>query len=359
MIRLAFVLPHLHPGGAERCVVNWLGALDRARFAPLLFLKQVDGAFLDLLPAGVTPIPLGGTRAALLSVAIGAALAEHRVDVVYSATNALNLALLAARASARRIVSEHTPPTAYLAEAKLPMLRRTAMRRLYRRAAAVAVPTDAIGRELRAVLGRDLPTATIANPVVGAPAPPRAGGDGPFRIVAAGRLVAAKGIDTLIDACAILRMGEVPFAAEIYGEGPLRTALAARIVAAGLTDAVRLLGQGDLAPAMARADLLVLSSRREGFGNVIVEAMHAGLPVLATRCGGPEALIEDGVTGWLAPAEDPRALAAAIAAIARDSARGRIVEPARAVAAWYTVAASTAAFEALVTRVAAGRSMAA
>ena len=57
MIRLAFILPHLRPGGAERCVVNWLRALDRTRFTPLLVLKQVDGAFLDLLPADITPIP--------------------------------------------------------------------------------------------------------------------------------------------------------------------------------------------------------------------------------------------------------------------------------------------------------------
>lgn len=349
MIRLGFVLPHLRPGGAERCVVNWLRALDRERFAPCLFLKRVEGAFLDLLPADVIPIPLGGARAALLPAAIGKALAEHRIHVAYSATNAVNLALMASRTSARRIVSEHTSPKAYLAEAKLRTLRRLAMRRFYPRADAVAVPTEAIGRELRAALGGPLPTAVIPNPVIEGEPLPRTPHDGPFRILAAGRLVPAKGFDTLVDALAMLPDVE----AHIHGDGPLGADLRARIAAANLTDRVHLHGYADLAPAMASADLFVLSSRREGFGNVIVEAMAAGLPVLATRTPGPAALIDDGVTGWLVQPEDVSALAAAIARIARDPSRNRVVAPAREVASRYTVAASTAAFEALVMRVAA------
>lgn len=356
MIRLGFVLPHLRPGGAERCVINWLRALDRDRFAPVLLLKRVEGAFLELLPADVTPIALGGARAALLPAAIGAALSKHRVDVAYSATNAMNLALMAARTGARRIVSEHTPPGAYLAEAKLPTMRRLAMRRYYPRADAVAVPTGAIGDELVRVLGTALATAVIPNPIVeGAPLP-RTMQEGPLRILAAGRLVQAKGFDTLIDALALL---ERPFTADIHGDGPLRVELQGRIDAAGLADRVRLRGYGDLAPAIAAADLFVLSSRREGFGNVIVEAMAGGLPVLATRTPGPESLIEDGVTGWLVPLEEPRALADAIARLAADPQRDRVVDAARAVAAGYTVAASTAAFAALVTRVANVRSIAA
>lgn len=357
MIRVAFVLPHLRPGGAERCVVNWLGALDRRRFAPMLFLKQVDGAFLDLLPGDVIPVSLGGARAARLAAAIGRALREHRIDVAYSATNAVNLALMAARTHARRIVSEHTSPADYLAEAKLAPLRRLAMRHFYPRADAVAVPTDRIGSDLQTILARALPVATIPNPVIGdTPPPPRAAGPGPFRLLAAGRLVPAKGFDTLIDACAILAASGLRFQAAIHGDGPLRDDLQARIDAAGLRGCVGLQGHGDLAPAMARADLFVLSSRREGFGNVVVEAMAAGLPVLATRCPGPEALIAADA-GWLVPREDPRALATAIAGIARDPDRALVAGPARAVAARYSVAASTAAFAALCERLAAARSM--
>ena len=186
MIRVGFVLPHLRPGGAERCVLNWLRALDRTRFTPMLFLKQVDGAFLDLLPPDVTPIPLGGARAALLPAAIGRALAEHRVDVAYGATNAVNLALMMARTRARRIVSEHTSPQAYLAEAKLRTLRRMMMRRCYARADAVAVPTEAIGAELTRVLGVSVPAEVLPNPVVSSdqwsPASPAEAGEA-FRLM--------------------------------------------------------------------------------------------------------------------------------------------------------------------------------
>jgi glycosyltransferase involved in cell wall biosynthesis len=95
----------------------------------------------------------------------------------------------------------------------------------------------------------------------------------------------------------------------------------------------------------------VLPSRREGFGNVVIEAMAAGAPVLATRGGGPEALIRDRLNGFLVAPGDPAALAAAIAALLRDpAARTAAREPARATAAGYTVAASTRSLELLLDR---------
>lgn len=361
MIHVAFVLPHLRAGGAERCVINWIGALDRARYRPLLLLNRVEGAFLDLLPDDVTPIALGGRRAALLPRKLAAVLAEHRVDVAYSATNAMNLALLATRTQAKRIVSEHTPPEAYLSEAKLPFLRRFAMRRLYPRADAIAVPTDRIGEELSKVLGRLLPSVTIANPVIaGVPAPLRdQRADDVFRILSAGRLVPAKGFDILVDACAILAGRGVSFRLEICGEGAAHDGLARRISGAGLADRIILRGVCDLPEAMRTADLFVLASRREGFGNVIVEAMAAGLPVLATRSGGPETIIADGRNGWLVAPGDATALGEALVRLAHDPDRDRVVAPARETAQRYDIKTSTAAFSALIDRVAATRSTAA
>ena len=359
MIRVAFVLPHLRPGGAERCVVNWIGALDRSRYRPLLMLNRVEGAFLDLLPDDVTPIALGGQRAAMLSRKLGAVLDEHRVDVAYSATNATNLALLAARTSVRRIVSEHTPPQAYLAEAKLPLLRRFAMRRLYPRADAIAVPTDRIGAELSAVLKQRLPVTTIPNPVVGEIVIARKDRrtDGVFRILSAGRLVPAKGFDTLIDACAALAASGVAYHLDIYGEGASRDDLARRIAAAGLADRVTLTGAGDLTEAMRAADLFVLASRREGFGNVIVEAMATGLPALATRSGGPETIIDHDSNGWLVAPDDATALGEALVHLARDPDRKRVVAAAGETAQRYDIATSTKQFSTLIDRVVAARYM--
>lgn len=407
--RIAFLLPHFRPGGAERVVLNWLGALDRAHFAPVLMLGRVDGDFLAQLPGDVPVVALGGTRALTRPWRVARALAEHRIDLAYSATSAMNLALLAAPTRVPRIVSEHTPPAAFTREAKWPAARALATRLLRPRAAAVAVPTAAIAAEVG-----DTRVHVVRNPVLHAvpdalphkpphpsppeptpaaasspntpPARPRAsplttpashatssetppptppqpsgnaarvpppaslpGSPAGASLVAAGRLVPAKGFDILIDAAALLARDGYVFTLAILGDGPLRPMLAARIAAAGLGDRITLPGHGaDLAPHLAAADLLVSSSRREGFGNVLVEAMAAGTPVLATRAGGPETFIDHGVNGFLAPAGDAPPLAAAIAALLADprrrlSVRAAALETARR----YTVAASTAEFAAL------------
>ena len=355
-LRIAFLLPHLRAGGAERVVLNWIGALDRARYRPELMLTRIEGAFLDLLPRDVTPIAIGASRALHLPRYIAGALARHEIDVAYSATNAMNLALLAApvRGTAR-IISEHTPPDAYLAEAKWRWFRQGAMRRLYPRSDAIGVPTDAIGRALAATLGRALPVHTLPNPVIaGITRQPARPLRSHLHVVSAGRLVAAKGFDTLIAAIA-----DTPAAhLTIYGEGPLRAALAAQVARLGIADRVALPGHNDTLPAaIADADLFVLASRREGFGNVLIEAMAVGTPVLSTRSDGPQSFLIDGVNGFLVAADDPAALATRLAMLAADPAHRRsVVEAGYATAQRFDIARSTAALAALIDRLAAARS---
>jgi glycosyltransferase involved in cell wall biosynthesis len=344
MIRLAFLLPHLRPGGAERVVVNWLGALDRARFAPVLMLGKLDGALLAEVPGDVPVVAIGGRRALTQPWHIARRLDAHRIALAYSATSAMNLALLAAPTRVPRIVSEHTMPGAFRREAKWPLLRGLATAALRRRAAAIAVPTQAIADELGAARVHVLPNPVLAH--VPDTLPPARFG---CHLVAAGRLVPAKDFATLIDAAALLARGGTAFTLAIHGDGPLRADLAARIAAHGLADCVTLAGHSAaLPPVLAGADLLVSSSRREGFGNVLVEAMAAGVPVLATRSGGPESFIAHGTNGFLAPAGDAAALAAAVAGLLDDPARRTAVRgPALETARGYTVARSTAAFERL------------
>lgn len=353
--RVAFLLPHFRAGGAERVVLNWIGALDRSRFTPLLFLTRIEGDFLAGLPGDVEPIALGGGRALRLPRRIAAALATHQIDVAYSATNAMNLALLAAPARrVARIVSEHTPPRAYLAEAKLPLLRRAAMRHFYPRAAAIAVPTERIAAEIADVIARPVNTVTLPNPVIATVAPTvdRAVTTAPAQLVSAGRLVPAKGFDTLIDACAILAANGTAFHLRIFGDGPLHAQLAQQIAAAALGDHVTLAGHSDrLADEIVAADLFVLASRREGFGNVIIEAMAGGTPVLATRSGGPEAIITDGENGFLVQSENPSAMATRIATLIGDPQHRRSVCPAATeTARGYDITSSTRRFEALLSQ---------
>jgi glycosyltransferase involved in cell wall biosynthesis len=347
-IRLAFLLPHLRPGGAERVVVNYLRALDRSRFEPFLLLARAEGAFLELVPKDVTLVDLGGARARRLPGRIARALDQHRIDVAYSATDAANLALLASRwwgsRATRRIVSVHTTPAEWLAEAAQPRLRRALMRLLYPRAQMLLVPTTGIAADLDALIG--VQAKVLPNPVV-EDIKPIAATPGTNRIVAAGRLVEAKGFDLLIDAAAIVRRKGADFELVIHGDGPIRAALTAQANERGLSGRVSLAGHiSDSGAIFAGASLCVVSSRREGFGNVIVEAMAAGVPVLAAACPGPIGLIDHGRNGFLVRPGDSAALAGEMASLLDDPARrASVIEDGMATAARFEIGVATRRFE--------------
>jgi glycosyltransferase involved in cell wall biosynthesis len=348
-IRLAFILPHLRPGGAERVVLNYLRALDRGRFEPFLFLARREGAFLELVPEDVTVVDLGGARARRLPGRIARALEAHRIDAAYSATDAANLALLASRwfgaRGTLRMASVHTTPSSWLAEAKHPRLRRWLMRRLYPSAALVAVPAEAIAVELKQL---GVASTVLPNPVVDAAVTAPRCENGPLRIVAAGRLVEAKGFDLLIDAAAELA-GD--FRLDIYGDGALRETLSRQVAERGLGQRVALRGYAEANIIFQGADLCVIPSRREGFGNVVVEAMAAGVPVLAAACPGPAALIDDGQSGFLVEPGSSSALAGAMAVLLADpERRASVVEAGRRTAAQFEVHAATRRFEEAVQR---------
>jgi glycosyltransferase involved in cell wall biosynthesis len=136
-------------------------------------------------------------------------------------------------------------------------------------------------------------------------------------IVSVGRLAAPKDPLTLIAALARLPAGT--FRAVLVGGGPQHETVAAAVRRAGLDDAVALVGhRDDVAARLAAADLFVLASRSEGLPISILEAMAAGLPVVASAVGGVAEAVVDGETGLLAPAGDAQALAGAIERVLAD-----------------------------------------
>jgi glycosyltransferase involved in cell wall biosynthesis len=152
-----------------------------------------------------------------------------------------------------------------------------------------------------------------------------------IRLAWAGRLVPGKGLETLIDAVAVLAAtasaDRLPSLA-ILGDGPHRGVIAARAQAAGVGDRITWHGHlGDRAAyldALAAADLFVFPSPAEGFPKVILDAAAVGLPILASPVG---ALAELAATGFLVPVapREPRALAAATSALGTDAQRaGRL-----------------------------------
>jgi glycosyltransferase involved in cell wall biosynthesis len=141
-------------------------------------------------------------------------------------------------------------------------------------------------------------------------------GEDDFLWVALGRLHAQKDYPSLLAAFARLVADQPSARLRIAGEGRLAGELAALVDDLGLAGHTRLLGLRDDVPRLlAAADALVLASAWEGLPNVVMEAMAAGLPCVATRVGGVPELVEHGHTGTLVPAGDPEALTRAMAEI--------------------------------------------
>jgi colanic acid/amylovoran biosynthesis glycosyltransferase len=140
----------------------------------------------------------------------------------------------------------------------------------------------------------------------------------PPLVLAAGRLIDKKGFDVLVAACGLLRDRGLTFRCRIVGDGPLRNALARAIRDASLDDVVELPGwlpAHRLLALLPRATVFVAPSRisasgdRDGIPTVVLEAMAARLPVVATDVSGIPEAVANGVTGLLVPAGDAAALA--------------------------------------------------
>ncbi|MDR3673845.1 MAG: glycosyltransferase family 4 protein [Acidobacteriota bacterium] len=126
----------------------------------------------------------------------------------------------------------------------------------------------------------------------------------------AGRLVELKGIEYLVRAAAALRSEFPALRVEIAGSGPQRGKLEEAVVRVGLKEQVRFLGWiDDISSVLPRWDVFVMPSLEEGFPIAALDAMAAGLPVVATSVGGVPELLEDGKSGWLVPSRDVEALA--------------------------------------------------
>jgi glycosyltransferase involved in cell wall biosynthesis len=166
------------------------------------------------------------------------------------------------------------------------------------------------------------PTTVLYGWPAGDPPPERSGAV--RRLLAVGRLEPQKGFDVLVDAVAILRRQGVDVKLDIAGEGGERARLTAQIARAGLEAHVALLGRReDVAALMRGADAFVHPARWEGFGLVLLEAMSAGLPIVATAVGAIPEVVADGETALLAPPDSPEAFAAAVAGLVADPVLAR------------------------------------
>ncbi|MDP5238380.1 glycosyltransferase [Uliginosibacterium sp. 31-16] len=301
MKTVLFVIPSLHGGGAERVMLTLLQHFDRARIRPVLAVVDMrNAAYRDAVPADVELIDLGCTRVLAALPKIIRLLWARRPDLLFSTLGHLNLALSLVRSlfpcGVRHVARETMVVSEYLREFRRPRLWALLYRHAYRRVDRLVCQSfdmrdDLVGRfgfppDKTRVIRNPLALAVIrarcAEPL---PAEFAARVAGRLRLVAAGRLVAQKGFDLLVAALAQCPALDVQL--DILGEGPERAALQTQIDAAGQGERICLRGfQANPYAWFAAADGFVLSSRYEGFSNVVLEALASGTPVVALPCPG-------------------------------------------------------------------------
>lgn len=325
-VRVLFYVAALNGGGAEKHLVRIINQLDRTRFEPVLVLARSGGAYDASVNSDVPTIAL--EKRGFLSVWWGLrwVIRQRRPHVVFSLLDPSNIhCLAAAHCLASRpktaVGVQDTPSLAYRGPwwGRRRLLKML-MSALYPSADCVVASSSAVRDDLRSLSPsiadrcQVIYNAGYDQDVLrgAAEKPSNIPADGPL-VVACGRLTEQKGFPDLLDALAILRR-TIPAQLWLVGEGRDRSMLQSRIRSLRLERAVRLVGfQSNPFRFMAAADVFVLSSRWEGFGNVIVEAMACGTPVVATNCrSGPNEIIQDGVNGLLVPPKDPTALANAL-----------------------------------------------
>jgi glycosyltransferase involved in cell wall biosynthesis len=169
--------------------------------------------------------------------------------------------------------------------------------------------------------GADAAAAGREGPEAGADGPGAGGEDEPGYLLVVGRLRIRKGVDVLLAAMPELLRRHPAARLLIAGDGEHRAALEREAAALALGAAVSFLGRADAARVrrlLRGAAALVVPSTYEGMPLVVLEAMEASVPVVASRVAGIPEVVDDGRTGWLVPPEEPARLAAALAAALDD-----------------------------------------
>ena len=325
---VAFFLPSLEGGGAERVMLNLAAEFAERGVRTDLVLASAQGPYLRLVPPSLRIVDLQATRLLRSLRPLAAYLKRERPRALVAALDHANLiAMAAARFAGRDVHTVISLHCAYTRQIEAAGIRTTAvtwlMGRLHRWAHAIVAVSEGVAEDAVGSIGipRDR-IEVIYNPVITPALVPSSiepaahpwfsDGGAPV-VLGVGRLVPQKNFQLLIEAFARVR-AQRPVRLVILGEGPERPALEALIARHGVQDVVALPGfvQNPYA-CIARAAVFVLSSDFEGLPTVLIESLALGTPVVATDCEtGPREILRGGLHGELVPVGDAQGLAAAM-----------------------------------------------
>jgi glycosyltransferase involved in cell wall biosynthesis len=330
---VAIYMYDLLGGGVERQNLIIAEELQRQGANVSLVLHRLRGDLSEQVPAGLRVIDLASSRTLLDVPRLVSFLRAEKPDILLANLDLNNVAALLAKAlsfSATKVVicQHNSMGSAFTADENwlyrwIPVFYRL-LAPLIARAVAVS---DGVAAELKELCGlSNAQVLTITNPVVGPDFITRSyyAADHAWlqqtakpTFITAGRLVAQKDHATMIRALAIHR-ARFDSRLLILGGGPLKGKLQDLVMELGLSQSVDLIGfQSNALPFIRQADAFLLSSRSEGFGNVIVEALGCGTPVIATACDyGPAQILDNGRYGVLVEPNHPAALAGAMDEVA-------------------------------------------
>lgn len=327
-LSIMIYLPNMHCGGVERVALNLCQSLLALGLNVTLALNEKKGELLSQVPRGATIISLDSTRTLDALPRLIHCLKREQPDVLLSGLGHNNIVAIWAKCLAgvktAVVIGQHNALSSESSSSPswqhriLPLLYRI----FSRFADGILAVSKGVADDMAAQCG--IPREKISviyNPVVTS----RSGDSGSCThswladkdvpvFVGIGRLVLQKNFQLLIRAFATLS-NRYRARLIIIGDGPLRQELKGLACRLGVADAVDLIGyRQDPYPYFEHAAAVVLPSRFEGFGNVLVESMSCGTPVISTDCPfGPSEILANGDYGLLVPIDDPGSMADAMA----------------------------------------------
>ena len=323
--KISLFVPNLAGGGVERVMVTLANGFAERGYQVDLVLSKAEGVFINSVDNRVQIINLKAKRVLFSLLPLANYLRREKPSAMLSGPKHANIVAIFAKAiartSTRLVVSEHTMLSESVRQGErgrgkiIPKL----VRYMYPYADAVVAVSRGAADDLKKIIGPKIGKINVIyNPIITPKLLSEAevplshswfGPDQPPVVLGVGRLTEQKDFITLIKAFSLARKSR-PLRLLILGDGENRASLESLIDSLNLTKDVSMPGfSANPYQYMRESAVYVLSSKWEGFGNVLVEALVSGAKVISTDChSGPAEILENGKWGRLVPVGDFKAL---------------------------------------------------